>query len=193
MPGTPNAAENMIKSLTFITGNQAKAEQLARYFNMPVKHKKLDLDEIQSLDLEKIVEHKTRQAHDIINSPVLVEDVSLKFHAFGNLPGPLIRWFLEELGNKGLCRILNHYRKDRSAIAEVIFGFFDGKNYKSFSGQMSGKIAAHPRGESGFGWDPVFIPDGSDKTWSEMNPDEQKKFSMRKIALKKLEDYLEEI
>lgn len=49
-------------------------------------HEKIDLDEIQSLDLREIVEHKVRQAFEKTGKPVLVEDTSLRFEALGNLP-----------------------------------------------------------------------------------------------------------
>lgn len=176
-------------SLTFITGNAAKAEQLRRHLNFPVLHKKIDLDEIQSLDLEKIVERKAKDAYKIIKSPVLVEDVSLSFKAFGRLPGPLIKWFYEELGNKGMCKLFGK-QKNKSFVAEVCFGLYDGKKLKTFTGKMEGTIAKKPRGKTDFGWDPIFIPRGSKKTNAEMSPKEQKKFSMRRIALKKLETFL---
>ena len=175
--------------LTFITGNVAKAKQLGRHLNHPVAHKKLDLPEIQSLDLFEIIEHKTKEAYKQINSLVLVEDTSLVFNAFGRLPGPLIKWFLTELDNGGLCKILDGY-EDRSCVAEVCFGLYDGKQLKTFSGQARGTIVSTPRGERGFGWDPIFIPEGYEKTWGEMDPEEQKETSMRRIAIKELEAYL---
>ena len=178
-----------LKSITFITGNSAKAEQLKRHLDYPVFHKKLELDEIQSLNLEKIIEHKAKEAYKKVKSPVLVEDVSLSFGAFGNLPGPLIKWFLEELGNDGLCKMLDG-QKNRNATAEVCYGLYDGKNLEIFREKVEGKIAEHPCGETSFGWDPIFIPKGSGKTWGEMSVEEQKKTSMRRIALKKLEKFL---
>lgn len=178
-----------MKKITFITGNAAKAEQLGRYLKHSVSHKKIDLDEVQSLDLKKIVEHKAKEAYKKVKSPVLVEDVSLSFAALGRLPGPLIKWFLGELDNGGLCALLDG-KKTRKAIAEVCFGFYDGKELKIFEGKMEGTIAKKPRGATDFGWDPIFIPKGSRKTNAEMDIKEQKKFSMRKIALKKLEKFL---
>lgn len=175
--------------LTFITGNAAKAEQLSRHLDHPVLHKKLELVEIQSLDLKEVVEHKVKEAYRQINAPVMVEDVSLTFNALGKLPGPLIKWFLHELDNAGLARLLNAY-EDRSAIAEVCVGIYDGNELHMFDGQRKGSIAAEPRGEQGFGWDPIFIPEGHSKTWAEMDIEEQKETSMRRIALKKLEAFL---
>lgn len=176
-------------NLTFITGNKAKAEQLAYHLHTPVNHHKLDLDEIQSLDLEEVVREKAERAFAILKTPVLVEDTSLTFPALGRLPGPLIKWFLKELDNEGLARLLDG--KDRTAIAEVMFGLHDGTACHLFSGSMQGRIAETPRGEHGFGWDPVFIPEGHDKTWGEMTLEEQKETSMRRIALTKLQTFLE--
>jgi non-canonical purine NTP pyrophosphatase (RdgB/HAM1 family) len=176
-------------NLTFITGNAAKAEQLGRHLDHPVAHQKLDLPEIQSLDLHEIIEHKTKEAYKQTGGVVLVEDTSLTFKALGRLPGPLIKWFLTELDNVGLCKLLGGY-EDRSATAAVCFGLYDGKELKMFEGEAPGSIAPVPKGERGFGWDPVFIPEGHEKTWGEMDPEEQKETSMRRIALKKLEAYL---
>ena len=173
-------------SITFITGNAAKAKQLARHLSYPVRHRKLELAEIQSLDLKEIVSCKAREAYQRVKRPVLVEDTSLTFRALGHLPGPLIKWFFQELGNKGLCELLDGY-KDRSACAEVCFGLYDGKKLRFFEGKIKGTIAKRPRGKRGFGWDPIFIPAGCRRTWGEMSADEQKGTSMRRIALKKLE------
>jgi len=181
-----------MKKPIFITGNKNKAKDLERYLEFELETKKIEIDEIQSLDLERIVEAKARSAYGLVGSPVLVEDTSLKYSAFGNLPGPFIRWFHQELGNSGLCRIINHYNKDRSANVEICFGYFDGKNYESFNACVDGKISAFARGENGFGWDPIFIPNGSDKTYGEMLPEEKETFSARKLAAEKLKKFLKE-
>jgi non-canonical purine NTP pyrophosphatase (RdgB/HAM1 family) len=179
------------KGLTFITSNTAKAEQLSRYLDYPVLHHKVDLVEIQSLSLEEVVEYKAREAYKQVGTTVLVEDTALVFSALGNLPGPFIKWFLGELGNEGLCRLLDKYT-DRSALAMVCFGLYNGNCCELFEGEMLGSIAAKPRGENSFGWESIFIPQGYQKTWGEMSSEEQQACSMRRIALKKLETYLKE-
>ena len=178
-------------NITFITGNVAKAEQLGRHLAHPISHQKLDLVEIQSLDLHEIIEHKAKEAYKQVGGIVLVEDTSLTFNALGQLPGPLIKWFLTELDNTGLCKLLDAY-DDRSAVAEVCIGLYDGKELRTFEGEARGSIAPTPRGEKGFGWDPIFIPEGHEKTWGEMDHEEQKETSMRRIALHKLEGFLKE-
>lgn len=180
----------MLQSLTFITGNIAKAKLLSYYLNFPVTHQKIDLVEIQSLDLATIIEYKAKEAYKYVGSPVLVEDTSLRFFALGKLPGPLIKWFLEELETSGLCQLLDGYT-DRSALAEVQFGLYDGKNFQTFANSIEGGISSVPLGANGFGWGPIFIPRGYEKTWGEMTLEEQQATSLRKTALEQLEHYLE--
>ena len=73
-----------MKRLVFITGNQAKADYLAKWLGYPVEHQKVDLDELQSLDPHAVIEHKAKEAYKIVGEPVLVEDVrfSLSTSAF---------------------------------------------------------------------------------------------------------------
>lgn len=179
-----------MQKLTFITGNAGKAKYLSDYFHFPVDHKGLDLHEIQSLNLREVVEDKARRAYEIVGAPVLVEDVSLTFSALGSLPGPLIKWFLESLGNDGIVRLLDGY-EDRSALAQVEFAVCDASGVRTFGGHMEGSIAVRPRGVMGFGWDPIFIPRGYDKTWAQMSDDEKHATSMRRRALEKMAVFLE--
>lgn len=178
-----------MKELNFISSNLDKAKYLSDYFDISVKHRHLELDEIQSLDLKEVVLKKAKEAYRKIYEPVLVEDTSLVFKELGKLPGPLIKWFRKELDDEGLCHMLNHY-PTREATAMVAYGYCDGKEAKAFIGEVEGTIARAPKGENGFGWDPIFIPKGYLKTWAEMTDDEKAETSMRKIALEKLREFL---
>lgn len=179
-----------MKKITYITGNKHKLEHFMRYVDFPVEHVNLNLEEIQSLNVNKIVEHKAKEAYKLLKKPVLIEDVSLTCHALGKLPGPLIKWFLESIGPEGICKLLDNY-PDRSAIASVIFALYDGNSLKLFVGEMEGSIAKHPQGE-GFGWTPIFIPKGWDKSYGEMTKEEQKQTSMRRDAVNKINKYIKE-
>lgn len=95
-----------MQQITFITGNQKKADYLAKYIGLPIVHRKINLDELQSLDLREIVEHKVKQAYEIIKTPVIVEDVSLEFLALGKLPGPFIKFFVEQMPLETVCSLL---------------------------------------------------------------------------------------
>ncbi len=177
--------------ITFITGNQGKVDALAHWLGFSLKHHKLDLEELQDLDPVKVAEHKVKQAYEVLQTPVLIEDVAIWFTALGRLPGTYIKWFIEEIGNEGLCRLLKDF-DDRSATASVIYGYYDGKTMRTFEGQATGVIAGAPRGNNGFGWDPIFIPDGSNKTYGEMDMNELTGYSVREVAVKKLKEFLTE-
>jgi non-canonical purine NTP pyrophosphatase (RdgB/HAM1 family) len=167
-----------VKDLTFITGNQNKADFLAKWLGIGLPHQKVELDELQALDLHEIAEHKARQAYDIVQKPVLVEDVSLTFHAFGKLPGPFIKWFLQELDHQQVCDLLAKF-DNRGATAGVSYCVYDGSGVRFFDGSVEGTITTSPRGNGGFGFDPIFIPDGSEHTYAEMDNAELAKFALR--------------
>ena len=146
---------------TFITGNQNKADYLAKMLGMPIAHQKLVLDEVQAATVKEVVEHKVRQAYDILNKPVIVDDVGLGYTALGGLPGPFIKFFVEKPGGmEMLCRMLDGFA-DRSATVESVIGYYDGERLELFRGVMNGTIATSP-GEPkvGWDWDVVFCPDG---------------------------------
>lgn len=158
----------------FITGNQSKADYLSNQLGIQLEHRKIELDELQSLDLHTIVEHKLRQAFEVCQVPVLVEDVSLVFSAIGKLPGPYIKWFVEEAGDEACCRMLDGF-DDRSATIRCTYGYFDGTETHFFDSEMPGSIATKPRGNNGFGFDRIFINDGYDVTRAEMSQEENER------------------
>jgi XTP/dITP diphosphohydrolase len=81
-------------------------------------------------------------------------------------------------------------KKDYSAKAQTVIGYFDGKKYKSFVGEIEGKISQSPRGKNNFGWDSIFIPKGYKKTFAQMQSKEKNQISMRKIALEKFKKFI---
>ncbi len=159
----------------------------------PVQHINLDIPEIQALKVQDLIEQKTRAAYQQVGRPVLVEDTSLAFHAWNGLPGALIRWFLDTVGNEGICRMLDGFA-DRGATAETCLGYYDGRDFVTFSGTIEGTIARRPRGENGYGWDPLFIPLGKKKTFAEMTDEEKAGLvSMRKEAVLRFRVFLDEV
>jgi len=178
-------------NITFITGNQDKADYLARYLGYPVEHKKLDLDELQSLDLHEIVDHKVKQAYDRVKAPVLVEDVALEFTALGRLPGTFIKFFLEEMSFETICSLLNG--KSREATARCVFGYYDGVRLELFEGKLSGTIAEQPSGSNGFGWDKIFIPEGYSVTRATLDEQDDRKTYMQIKPFEQLKQFLERL
>lgn len=178
-----------MEQFVFVSGNQKKVEYLERFLKRKVDHHELDLVEVQSLNPIEVVEHKVKEAFDRLGHAVLVEDTAVRFEALGRLPGPFIKYFLSEIGNEGLCKMLDDL-DNRNAVASVIYGFYDGKALHIFDAEVKGLIAPKPVGSKGMGWDPIFIPDGQQKTYAEMNESEYAKYSVRNKAVQKLKSFL---
>ena len=157
--------------VTFITGNEDKAKALEHWLGHPIAIERLELDDIQSVDVRKVSQHKAKQAYDILQKPVLVEDVGLAFTALNGLPGALIKWFVDTAGLDTTAKLLDGFT-DKSATAVCVWTYYDGKKLHVVEGYQKGIIASEPRGKGGYGWDKIFIPDGSKVTRSEMSPSE---------------------
>ena len=177
--------------LKFVTGNKTKVKEYNEVLSpFKVQQADLDLPEIQSLDLREILKHKFGEAFKHHQGEFIVEDSAMSMEALGGqLPGPLIKWFNETIGTQGLADIAAKFKKSR-ATAKTVIGF--AKNPGEilyFEGEVKGKIV-EPKGDYLFGYDPIFVPDGSEKTLSELKSQGDFSGSPRGIALKKLKEYL---
>jgi inosine triphosphate pyrophosphatase len=114
---------------------------------------------------EAVAVEKCRLASAALNAACIVEDTSLCYNALKGLPGVYIKWFLDKTGLDGLNNLLAAY-PDKSAYAQCVFAFAQSKAHAPipFVGRCNGTIVP-ARGPKDFGWDPVFQPDGFDKTY----------------------------
>lgn len=155
----------------FVTGNDHKRREAARILGVELESASPDIPEIQALDVSEVAATKALAAREALGRParpVLVEDSGLVIVAWNGLPGALTKWFIASVGVEGLLSMLPP-GTDRSAVAvcAVAVAAPDG-TVEVFRGQVRGKLAGRTRGESGFGWDPIFIPEGGDLTYAEM-------------------------
>ncbi|MFZ2310748.1 MAG: non-canonical purine NTP pyrophosphatase [Patescibacteria group bacterium] len=174
--------------IKFITGNVNKFAEVKAVL-ADLEQLDIDLPEIQSLDPQEIVEFKLKTALEHVPGNIIIEDTSLFIEGLHGLPGPLIKWFMKAMGREGLARTVLASGNDR-AEAKTIIGYADsdGKTFY-FEGVITGRIVM-PTGETTFGWDPIFMPDGSEVTFAEMGTEEKNKISMRRQAAQKLADFL---
>jgi non-canonical purine NTP pyrophosphatase (RdgB/HAM1 family) len=162
-------------SLTFVTGNAHKAEKAAKLLGRDLQHVKLDLDELQTTDLDELVEHKVRQAYEEVGSPVIVDDFGFGFTALNGLPGPFTKYFIGSPdGPEMMCRMVDSF-DDRSATVSSAIGYYDGTTLKIFIRSLDGTTAEHPRGSNGIDTDRIFIPVGYDQTRAELDDEEYDK------------------
>ncbi len=178
-----------MNKIYFLTGNQGKTREIKKQIP-EIEQLNIDLDEIQETDAKKIIEHKIREA--IKKAPgkkLIVEDTSLYLECLNELPGPLIKWFLKKLGTEGISEITTKLGNNK-AEAKTIIGYYDSEKITFFEGTTKGTIT-QPKGNNGFGWDQIFKPENSEKTFAEMTLEEKEKHSMRQKAIEKLKKHLE--
>ena len=188
------------KVINFVSGNKNKLRELneilsENFKDIIVKQLDIDLPELQGIP-EDIVRGKLKLAIEKakgLEGPVLVEDTSLCFNAYGGLPGPYIKYFLKSIKQEGLYKMACAF-EDRSAYAQSIFGLQKNGNSEPhlFIGKTDGEIVS-PRGQKNFGlsgWDPCFKPNCSSKTYAEMEEDEKNKISHRGKSSKALIDFI---
>ncbi|ABW12032.1 non-canonical purine NTP pyrophosphatase, rdgB/HAM1 family [Parafrankia sp. EAN1pec] len=172
----------MIDRVTLITGNAGKAREYASLLGIGVAATTMDLIEIQSLDVAKVVKYKAEDAYTKLHSPVLVDDTGLALHAWNGLPGALIAWFLDTVGTRGLLSMAAGVA-DRSAAVTTALGYADDTGVRVFTGTVHGILTTEPRGNGGFGYDTVFAPAGATLTFAEMSSEQKNAISHRRLAV----------
>ena len=175
--------------LLFVSSNPGKVREVEAILGAPVEQLALDLPEIQALDVAEVVRAKARTAFAEAGRPVVVEDTGLSIDALNGLPGALVRWFLMTIGPAGICALIPP-GAERGALARSAVALCGGERVEVLVGETRGVIVAAPRGEGGFGWDPIFQPDGASRTFAEMDQAEKNRYSMRRRALEQLRERL---
>jgi inosine triphosphate pyrophosphatase len=180
-------------TLTFITGSDGKYAEASAIIP-GLERKDLKLDEIQDLDPHVILVRKLWDASHQHRGAVVVEDVSLYLPAFGlKLPGPFIKWFLEDMGAQGIYEravLLGNVEAEARCI--VGYQSKDGANTQFFEGSIRGTVVAPRKGAGkAFGWDPIFQPDRHVKTFAEMSLAHKNAISHRAQAFRKLKRFLD--
>lgn len=176
--------------ITLITGNAGKVAEISRLLGIEVRSQKVPLPELQATDVREVARAKAQAAYDQLRRPVLVDDTGLYIDAWGELPGALVAWFLDNVGCEGLLKMLEGW-SDRSARVVTALGYCDEHGVQVFDGELRGSIATELRGENGFGYDPIFIPGGKDQTFAELSNEQKDAMSMRALAAAKLQGFIE--
>ena len=179
----------MINGISLITGNEGKAREYESLLGIEVTAVKEDLIEIQELDVVKVVQRKTQDAYAKLRRPVLVDDTGLALAEWNGLPGALVAWFLETVGPHGILTMATGVHNRRASVTTAL-GYADHAGVRVFTGTLHGSLTTELRGEGGFGYDPIFIPEGHDRTFAEMSSEEKNQVSHRRIAVNKLQKEL---
>ena len=150
-----------------VTGNANKRREAERIVGRRLETVAVDLPEIQSGDLIEVLRSKAEAAWDRLRRPVVVEETGLDLACLNGFPGPLVKWMEEAVGDEGIARVAIRAGDPRVA-ARCALMLRDGDREVIAEGSTTGRLVLPPRGERGFGWDPVFVPDGLERTYAEL-------------------------
>ncbi len=170
--------------LTLITTNEHKLAELRPLFaEYGVDFETMNVEKIEIRDdsVEIVAREAARHAFETVQKPVVVDDTGLYIDTLAGFPRAYPAFVLETIGRQGILKLLEG-KTDRSARFVTSVGYSDGQNLYTFTGEMRGKISLEERGSEGFGYDPIFIPEGFDQTYAELSFQEKTAISHRTRA-----------
>ncbi len=196
--------------LQFVTTNAGKLREARAYLDAPVEQFDYDYAELQAPELAPIAAAGAREAHEAAGGPVLVDDAGLFVAALDGFPGPYSAYVENTIGIEQVWE-LTEPRDDRAAQFRCVVAYCDGGPVDGdgtgsddgpagvalgdpdgeppvwlFEGVVEGELVA-PRGEGGFGYDPIFEHEG--ETYAEMSPEVKNEVSHRGRALARFADW----
>lgn len=179
--------------ITFVTSNKGKLHEAATALE-PLGHTLEGCDlkpvEIQGETLEEISRAKCEVLVGRLAAPFFVDDGGLFVHALEDFPGVFSAHALRTLGVPGILRLMEGV-DDRRAHFACAVSYYDGNTVHAFSGRCDGRLGTAPRSTGhGFGFDPIFLPDGHDLTFAELPAEVKNQISHRGRALAQLVSHL---
>lgn len=191
-----------LKEIVFASHNEGKIKEIKKLlapYGIKVKSAlDMDLPDVEETG-ETFEENsllKSRTIAKLVNKPCLADDSGLCVDALNGAPGVYsARYAPNRDFDKGMEKLLAEMEKSPNKSRNAHFSCVislawpDGQ-YKVFAGQVDGKIAFHKMGVGGFGYDPLFVPEGFTCSFAQMSQEEKNKISHRGRAVEKLKDFL---
>jgi XTP/dITP diphosphohydrolase len=188
--------------LVFATNNQNKVNEIRSILKEPFQvitliEAGIDIDIPEPHDtLEANASEKSTTIHHLTHKNCFSEDTGLEVFSINGEPGIKSARYAGDGRNFQdnidlLLKKLQGYTDRTAQFRTVVSLIWDNQEYL-FTGICKGHIIEIQKGKEGFGYDPVFVPDGSDKTFAEMGIEEKNKFSHRKKAVAQLIDFLKQ-
>ncbi len=173
----------------FVTTNKGKWKEFQEAIgNYEIERVDMTYPEMQADSLQEVTRYGLHYLAKKIGGAFIIEDSGLFIHALNGFPGVFSSYVFKSIGNKGILNLMEGI-KERKAFFHSMIALYDEKMH-FFEGVCEGEIAPEGRGKEGFGYDPIFIPEGGEKTFGEMETKEKNEYSHRGKAIRKLLNYL---
>ncbi|MFH1403310.1 MAG: XTP/dITP diphosphatase [Candidatus Altiarchaeota archaeon] len=177
--------------ILFATSNRHKVDEandISGRYGITFRQADVGYPEIRDDSVLRIAEEGVKHAHTKLNKPVIVEDSGLFIESLNGFPGPYSSFVFKKIGNHGILRLMKGI-EDRKATFISAVAYTDGRESRVFDGSAGGVITEDIRGRDGFGYDPIFKPEGHDKTFAE-DPQHKSLASHRRKAVERLCEFL---
>lgn len=178
-----------MKEIAVVTSNKGKLEEFQTGLGplgFKVRHMDIDCTEVQADTLEEVVQNCIAQIELAGHQDFILDDSGMFLHHFKGFPGVYSSYVFRTLGCEGVLKLLDRV-PDRSAHFESVIGCsIQGTGRIIVKGECQGWIDFEKRGDKGFGFDPIFVPDGGTRTFAEMSVEEKNQLSHRGNAMKLL-------
>jgi len=193
--------QNM-KKLVFATNNKHKLDEVRAILEPEFSIVSLaelncteDIPETaDTLDGNALI--KAQYIHDKFGLDCFADDTGLEVDALNGEPGVYSARYAGEDHNaqNNMCKVLAMLgeNKNRSAKFRTVIALIQGGQTTYFEGRINGNITVQPRGASGFGYDPIFVPENYVSTFAQLSAEEKNQISHRALSVKKLVDYLQQ-
>jgi len=181
-----------VKKIRVATGNPHKLAEISAIlapFGIAVERLDVEKVEVQDDDVVSVARKAAEFLCPHYGDYVVVEDTGLYIDALGGFPGPYAEYVYRTIGLRGVLKLLEGV-SDRSAVFRCAVALCLGGRIHLFLGETRGRIAEEPRGSWGFGYDPIFIPEGSSVTYAEMGEEAKNAVSHRARAFTALAKWL---
>lgn len=163
----------------------AEVSQILAPYGIEVERLSAEKVEIQHDDVAEIARRAAENLCAQYGDYVVVEDTGLYIEALGGFPGPYAEYVYRTIGLSGVLKLLEG-AANRRAVFKCAAALCLGGRVEVFLGEVRGAIAQAPRGTGGFGYDPIFVPEGLGYTYAELGDDVKNKISHRAQAFSKL-------
>ncbi|ABN69941.1 non-canonical purine NTP pyrophosphatase, rdgB/HAM1 family [Staphylothermus marinus F1] len=176
-----------LEPIYFITGNKHKlleVKPIAEKYGFILVQSNYPKQEIQDSNILNIARHAALNAYMNLKKPVLVEDAGLFIDALKGFPGPYSSYVFKTIGITGILKLMENIVDRKACFKSAVVLIYEPFMISVLE-KTCGIITRNPRGEQGFGFDPIFIPKGSSRTFAEMSIDEKNKYSHRAKAVEK--------
>ena len=173
--------------IVVVTSNIHKAAEIADFFRglVEITHVSMEIPEYRHDDVGEIAYRKAEYAFHALPSPLMVDDTAFSIEALNGFPGTYAAYVISTIGTEGILKLLEGV-DNRNAYFETAVAVASEKGIRVFKGRVDGVIVS-PRGNSGFGYDPIFDVGGC--TLAELDRPEKNRISHRAQALSLLKDW----